>query len=484
MRRSLSLDARHVASYLLRAFWVLAIGATFVGYSIAYSTARGTAGGLQFFSSVTMINLVFISLAAVGLFANMMTEEKEEHMLDLLLMTGVGPTSLMASKFTACLTTGVFLLLAQLPFTVIATGLGGLTLQQVAAAYVLLLAYLFLACAIAMLASVVLPGTPTAMAATGVALLLFLFGPILAQWIIEVPLRYFTGLTLTFSADRWMDLTSPFRRGEDIMATKFAGELFASSIYSCALIALLCLLLARLVFDLSVRRMQKSASAGPMPLSTCWRGRVWRRALAWKSYNLCVGGHVGILCRVFLYGVTAGVCYISTTQTSDFGMGIAIAGAVGLLLEAVYIAGRLGNREVVDCTLPTLVGLPNSSETLIRTSIQGVLPTFIPAAVLFAAGICTVATFDGVGGLADILRVAIVGGPAAATFILLVARLSLHMRYGATLSTIFIFFVTFAIGTVIFGIFVISLGFLVPLVAFVWLCSTTPEAVRDAAGRV
>jgi ABC-type transport system involved in multi-copper enzyme maturation permease subunit len=484
MRRSLSLDSRSIASYLLRGVWVVAIAVTFIGHSIAYTRARGTAGGLQFFSFVTTINLVFISLAAVGLFANMMTEEKEEHMLDLLLMTGVGPTSLMACKFAGCLTSGLMLLLAQLPFTLIATGLGGLTVDQVAAVYVLLLAYLLFACAAAMLASVVSPGTPQAMGVTGGTLLIFLFGPLLVKWMIDVPYRLITGSAASISVDTWMAITSPFERADRILATGFGGELGASCVYACLLAAVVCLAVARVVFDISVRRMQKSADTAGVSLAARWRGRVWRRALAWKSYNLCAGGHVGIIGRVLVYGITAGLIFVSTTSLSDVGTAITIAGAAALIVEAVIIAGRLCNRELIDRTLPTLVTLPNSSETLIRTSIRGVLPTFIPAAILLVAGISIVLRTEGAGGLAQFLGAAVVGGPAVATFVLLVARLSLYMRYGATLSATFIFFVSFSVGTVIFRLFVVSLGFLVPLVAFVWLCATTPDAIRDAAGRI
>ena len=79
-----------------------------------------------------------------GFFATAITEEKEEGTLGLLKMAGISRVSILLGKSTSRLITAILLFLVQLPFTLLAITLGGVTLGQIFAAYWALLAYMLL----------------------------------------------------------------------------------------------------------------------------------------------------------------------------------------------------------------------------------------------------------------------------------------------------------------------------------------------------
>src|SRR5688572_9065861 len=88
------------------------------------------APGRQFFTIVTMLNLGFIGIAALSIFPSAIAEEKEDETLTLLRMTNLSPLAILFGKSTSRLTAALLLLAVQVPFTVLAITLGGVSLQQ------------------------------------------------------------------------------------------------------------------------------------------------------------------------------------------------------------------------------------------------------------------------------------------------------------------------------------------------------------------
>src|SRR5215218_7234938 len=94
--RALRVDSRSWLSHSLRLVFVLIV---FFGLLNAHiSQDFYGAPGLQLFSVLSWMNLFFISLAAVSMFATPITEEKEEATLGLLRMAGIGPLGLLLGK--------------------------------------------------------------------------------------------------------------------------------------------------------------------------------------------------------------------------------------------------------------------------------------------------------------------------------------------------------------------------------------------------
>jgi len=112
------------------------------------------APGLRFFEVVVAVDLVFVILAGVSYFSSAISEEKEEMTLGLLRMTNLNPLSILLGKSTSRLCAAILLFVAQIPFTLLAITLGGISLHQVFAAYLTLAAFLVFVSNLALLASV------------------------------------------------------------------------------------------------------------------------------------------------------------------------------------------------------------------------------------------------------------------------------------------------------------------------------------------
>ena len=223
--RSLRLDLRARSTLLAR---VALVGIILILLFIAHATATAVgAPGLGFFSAVMSLNLWFLTLAAVSYFASAITEEKEEGTLGLLQMTDLDPLAILLGKSTTRLCGALLMLAAQLPFTLLAVALGGISARQIFAAYATLGGYTFFLSCFALLASVVSSRTAIASMITGGFLILeplLIAAMQLAPKFAALPQfrGYVTGLAATLAA--WGDTfsaASPFHRLSEVMTTGF-----------------------------------------------------------------------------------------------------------------------------------------------------------------------------------------------------------------------------------------------------------------------
>lgn len=97
--------------------------------------------GTELFSSIAWLNLLFITCAGAGYFSTAITEEKEEETLGLLQMAGLNHIGILLGKSTSRLIQVMLLLVVQFPFMLLAVTLGGVTTDQILAAYVSVLAF-------------------------------------------------------------------------------------------------------------------------------------------------------------------------------------------------------------------------------------------------------------------------------------------------------------------------------------------------------
>src|SRR4030095_6329636 len=164
--RALREDVRAKSMYWARA-GLVGIVLCQVGF---VNLRMGGAGapGLFFFQSVIWMNLVFISLAGLSYFSSAITEEKEEMTLGLLRMTNLNPLSILLGKSASRQIGALLLLLSQVPFTLLAVALGGVTLAQIIAAYTCLGAYTLFLGNVALFHSVISRRTIYAALLTGV----------------------------------------------------------------------------------------------------------------------------------------------------------------------------------------------------------------------------------------------------------------------------------------------------------------------------
>ena len=177
LHRAIRLDARLTRTHLFRLSFALLVYGALIYLQIISASLLG-APGLKLFATMTWLNLVLISLAGVSFFATAITEEKELDTLGLLKMAGIDPLGILLGKSTSRLLGTILLLLVQLPFTLLAITLGGVTLGQVLAAYCSLTAYMVLLANVGLLCSVMFRRGGTASGVTVLFLVAYFAAPV------------------------------------------------------------------------------------------------------------------------------------------------------------------------------------------------------------------------------------------------------------------------------------------------------------------
>ena len=454
--RSLREDSRLKLTYFARVGLVAMI--LLFMFAVESETGWGNGPGLQFFSTVTVIDMVFIVLAGCGYFASAITEEKEEMTLGLLRMTNLNPLSILLGKGTSRLCGALLLLAAQLPFTVLAVTLGGISLGQIAAAYCTLGAFLVFLANLALLASVVCKRSTGAAVLTVLALVFFFAIVPLLNLLAHLPAQ----LGLIDEDAAWVQaldhlaefahVASPAGRLMEILATGFDGRVFGWQAASNLALGGACFLLAWLVFDRFCDEQQESAPRRGGARQR-WRwlrrfraGRAWPRALAWKDFYFLAGGKVWVLGKYFIYGLPllAMICWPQRWGGSpglkEFGGITFWLMALLICLELAFVAASIFNTERQAHTLSTLAVLPMSMRRIALHKLLGILPVLLPAATYLALGVlCSFET------ISEILRNVSMSRSGNVTallflgyafmqgifFLFLTANLSLRIKRGA-----------------------------------------------------
>jgi hypothetical protein len=364
------------------------------------------AAGLNFLQEMVWVNLVCITLAGLSYFASAITEEKEEMMLGLLRMTDLNPVAILLGKSTSRLVGALLLLLAQVPFVLLAIALGGVGLLQVAAAYGTLLAYLFLVCNLALLFSVIFRNTATAAAFTLAVLFIFLFGHYWAAGIeqyigLSGRINLHRGIwpTVTTVIDLWRQAAPPDRLTA-IFRTGFAGPAIGFQVAGNLALGVLFFLVAWLVFDRCTREEKDAAPVRRWLVGrTTRRSRipprlVGARAITWKDFTFISGGKMGLFVKS---GVVASVVVFFNAMTLKFGTGTSITRElegtvimwVSLITTAVSLsleAARVFRDEIRWKTLSTLATLPVSVAELAYRKVAGTLAGTLPLLAWFVLG--------------------------------------------------------------------------------------------------
>ncbi|HUT37288.1 MAG TPA: ABC transporter permease [Planctomycetota bacterium] len=395
--RSLRVESRAMGTYVKRLG--LAAFIFFCLISAHLTSELYGAAGLRFFSSVVYATFIFLSLAGVGYFASAVAEEKEEATLGLLKMSNLNALAILLGKSTSRLLGVVTLLLAQVPFTLLAITLGGVSLGQVVAAYATLLAYLLLLCNVALFASVACQQVRSATVVTGLLVGGFLLAaPLCHALAWEFPPGSGAHRAVAAVAEG-LTRANPVARIGEIMATGFDEGPFGVQVVSNALAALAFFGLAWLTFEFFTRE-EKDVS----PVRTAfvrrwsplrWFGvsRPWGLALAWKDFHFLAGGRmmvvgrfVGTIALVGVFAWIAGLNRHREVRAEEIG-GMLMFCSLGLAaLDLAGYVSRMFRTEVQWHTLPELMLLPVSTRQLAWSKFVGVLPALVPYAVTFFLG--------------------------------------------------------------------------------------------------
>ena len=379
-RRSLREDARQVRTYVVRG--VLLLGAVSI-LALAQGTSSYVgAPGQLLFMLTAMMDLGLMCVAAPTYFASVIIEEKEAGTLGLLKMTGLKPVSILLGKSTSQLLGAVMLLLVQVPASVLAVTLGGVSLQQVFAGYLTMLAFLLFMGNLGLLFSVVCQNSMKAGMLCAGTLGAFFFVPLLE-------LGFLTNLVRE---------ASPFDRIQAVMTTGFSGPLVGFHFWSNLALAGGCFLVAWAAFE---RCTLEQVTAAPLrvPLvrrpgaaSRLGAGRAWTNALAWKDFNFIAGGKAGLLLRlVLVVGISALAlaprCIAGKpVDHEDVGSAIVAVSLFALFIESVRMSAGIFGEEHKWQTLSAIMALPRSRAQIVRAKLLGCSLGLLPYVGLFVFG--------------------------------------------------------------------------------------------------
>jgi hypothetical protein len=446
-KRALREHSRSGALILARA----GLAVTLITCLILFGSTRImiSAAGLEFFKSVIIVNALFITAGGCSYFASAIAEEKEDGTLPLLRMTDLSPLALLFGKGGSRMLDGLLLLAVQIPFTLVGVTLGGITWQQVTAAYVALGSYLFLLCNCGLLAGVLMDRPAKAAVLSGAMVWLVLYGGEIAQ-----------GVFGTGSFQDWRSL-DVFAQLGVVVKTGFGGPIVARQAQASLVLGGLAFVASWLLFDrfssgMAARSDGLAVRAGKSRLETTGRAPLFG-LIGWKDYHFLHGGATMVAWKLAGYGLALlwlGMDFIlgkgavkGSDELSLWGVKVVLAGLVALCAEVVIATSRVFSIEHRDCTLSTLITLPHqNAEMLLAAKITAIRQVLKPALSFTIFGLVLIvvgAIGPGRQGGDAIAFIALVISPVGLAFLfpiiwaqgLLIQRLvlyfSLRLRTGA-----------------------------------------------------
>lgn len=403
LTRALRVDARTSIPAVARGVLVL-LSLAMIAVSAELTRYSFGAPGLSYFKVLFYLNLFSTAVFGIGYFSRAIAEEKEQVTLPLLRMATVSPLALLLGKSTSQLLQGLLLLTLQFPFMLLAVTLGGVTVLQVVAAYVTIVAFMIFMANLALFCSV--GGSTTGEAAAATFTLLFgcWILPYAGSWaltmlnnhdVLSPSDRLYSAAMLLFDT---LARTSPLDSAAKITTTGFTGPVISLPVVSNVLAGLALFLVSWWSFDELTGDEHTTGPTRTVPrkrrgLRCLAPGRVWQNALAWKDFYFLAGGWQTVLVKLPAYGVLIGVLYtVSTTWSGgrtrfdELGEWAMISMLAALLVTSFYLAARLWRAEIEWKTLDSLMLLPKSPIQLSYGKAAGCLVGLLPEFVYFAAG--------------------------------------------------------------------------------------------------
>jgi ABC-type Na+ efflux pump permease subunit len=399
------------------------------------------APGLLFFQALVWIDLLFISLAALSHFASSITEEKEEGTLGLLRLANLNALSILLGKGTGRLFGVLILLLVQIPFALVAVTMGGLSVPQIFASYVSLLAYTFLVANLGLLTSVLYRRTNLAASVAMALLGVFLFGPWFARRISDF-LGYFHLPTLPGTVSdlllSWHTML-PGPRVTAVLGTGFHGSLWSAQATLGMVLGTLCFLGAWAAFEpAAMRASDPDAALAPR------RARLRRSqraqdsgppAVRWAQFKLLGGRKMFVIRTTLLVLSTVGMLSVPRMLggASDWTVVRMIMLGNGVVFSILYFtsdAAAIFGAERQAQTLSSLLSLPISTARIAwEKTCAGLAMNWPPLAFILLSS----ATPDFVPKLNTLDEICawFYAIQCALMLPILVAWLSLHLRRGA-----------------------------------------------------
>ena len=350
-RLSLMLDARQLGLHVTRC------GLLTVLYLAVLSALRGSnssASGLTLFHSQIVVATFYLAANAIFGFSQTITEEKEDGSLGLMRLAGVSPLAILLGKTLARLLDASLLLAVQLPFTLVAVTLGGVSLAQVQAAYLALAAYLWLLSIVGIASSVLSRDGGRAARWTAIFVVAYSVPPFLVMaglWRLSVFHDFYQAVSIPL----WLSV---------VLESSFQQSPFSTPV----LLALATGVGLWLILWMGFDRFTLSHSGEGAPQSTRRRRaphRSWAspRAIVGRDFRYLTGGPLWMTGRLVVHLVLMVIAQYLQVSRHDLGVGFAWAALLGglfSLFDTTWTCSQLFRDEVREQTWPTLVLTPHS----------------------------------------------------------------------------------------------------------------------------
>jgi len=413
LNQTLRTDSRKLSVHL---FLLLFVGALFgMVYQSSQSRFATGAPGLDLFQQITWVNIVFILVAGISYFGTAISEEKEQGTLGLLKMTGISPLVLLLGKSTSRMIFVLVLLTVQLPFTLLAITMGGVTLSQVLAVYLALASFVFLVANLGLMCSVRAKNNSD-LAAYFLAFVFSYVGVVgglyaaISGHMMRNPspdsILLFLWPYVKFLAEE-----SVVGRIWFILNTGFSGNLITAQIW-------IYLFLGVIFFQYALRNFEKftrdEVVKEKIPESDIilvvkpenkqlYVDRPWKWAVAWKDFHFMAGGYLAMLGKYIAYagigfGIPILVLLISSINSSRqfnsfheirhlFG-GVLLGGSLLIMVvEIIIMAAVMFQLENEWKTLSSLILLPQSLHQTTLEKVGVLIFGLIPAVSFLLLGL-------------------------------------------------------------------------------------------------
>jgi ABC-type transport system involved in multi-copper enzyme maturation permease subunit len=457
LERSLRVDARAWVPHLARFGLMLAIYAA----AIMASTTFGwfAAPGLRFFRSIAYLNLTFMSLLGVGFFSTVITEEKEEDTLGLMLMAGISPLGILLGKSVGRLVQALLLIVVQYPFTLLAVTMGGVTSDQVFSTYVAMVAYMIMLTGVGMLCSTIAPRSRSASIWLTMALMAYYVIPLCAGWYLKR-----SGATIALDSDvlAWVARSCVYLQMRFLLSTGYQETLFSHQVVSNILVGGLGFVLSWALFGIADSAPSTEASSRGLVTKSLGTfrflspGRPNLNPFVWKDFHFAGGGFASLILRVVvylvLYSTGPSILWMifggwSTSSDAKGVTGTYLFLTMFLVsLDAGLLVSRSFQEEIRGQTLATLMMLPKSTGMILYSKIAGSLLVWLPGPICLLLGIivlpegysCVADFFDRGGSTFLIIALLLVIPHVAAIASIYVRWGALPLGIGAAIGLVFL----------------------------------------------
>ncbi len=290
-RWSLRSDASAQWPHAARALFSMVI---LCALSVAYANSISvTQVGLLFFEAICAINVLVITMCGISYFSTALTEEKDAGTMALLHLAGMNPLAITLGKSTSRLVSSLMLLVAQIPFSLLAVTLGGVLWQQVIAAWLAMAGWMFLVCNIALLCSARCRTSGRAATVAGaLAVLFFLLPYLIGTSVAALPAGSLHPALISLSerVPGLMLQVNPLERLNEILFQWQSTGFVSSQLWLSLLLGCAC-------FGISTWRLNswtrsgddEELQLGPRFLRKA-AGRAWPLAMAWREFHFFAGG--------------------------------------------------------------------------------------------------------------------------------------------------------------------------------------------------